>query len=56
MAMIALKSRSQKNAFFFSLKKTYPNSFTKILIRVEKYTNTEEAYDVHPVPAKAKVD
>lgn len=56
MAMMALKSGLQKNTFLFFLEKIYPQSFVKILTKVEKYTNVEEAYDAHPVPVEAKAD
>lgn len=54
--MMILKSGLQKNAFLFSLEKTYSKKFAKILTRMDKYANAEEAYDVHLVFIKFKVD
>lgn len=56
VAMMALKSELQKNAFLFSLKKKSLKNFIEILAQVEKYTNAEEGYDAHLAPAKAKVE
>lgn len=56
MTMIAMKSGLQKNTFLFFLEKTYPQNFIEMLIRVEKYANTEEVYNAHLVPANPKVE
>lgn len=54
--MTDLKSGLQKNTFLFFLEKTYPKDFVEILTRAEKYANTDEVYDMHPVHAEAKVE
>lgn len=45
-----------KNDFLFSLEKTYSQNFMKMLTRMEKYANAEEAYNAHPLPTKFKVE
>lgn len=41
ITMTALKSKLQKNAFLFSLKKKSPKDFIEMLTRVEKYAVRE---------------
>lgn len=47
VAMPTLKGGFLKNAFFFLLEKRYPKDFAKMLARIEKCTNTEEAWAQH---------
>lgn len=52
--MTTLKGKLQKNAFLFSLEKRYPKEFAKMLARMKKYVNVEEAWTWHrePIPDK----
>lgn len=55
ITIMVLKSGLQNNAFIFFLEKTYPKSFIEMPIRMERYTNSKEAYDAQLVSTEAKV-